>query len=90
MITRGECPAHKYHSRVDQITPRSGYQLQPPESARKEKEEEMSLKDQPTSENPSEKNEKEALSSISNSKGAIRDKELTKDSKMDPSIPVPF
>jgi len=48
---------------VDQITIRSGRQLQPLEPARKEKKKEMTLKELPTSENAKEQNEKEALAS---------------------------
>jgi len=74
----------------DQVTLRPGRQLQPPESARKEREEEMALKELPTSKNVKEENGKEALSSNSNSKGVTRDKELTKDPKKDLPIPTPF
>ena len=63
---------------VDQITLRSGRQLQLPEPARKEKEKEMTVKKLPTSENAKEQKGKEALSSSSNSKSVTRDKELTK------------
>jgi len=58
---------------VDQITLWSGRQLQPPESARKEKEEKMALKELATLENAREKNGKEALSSGLNSKGVIKE-----------------
>jgi len=75
---------------VDQITLRSGRQLQLPEPARKEKEKEMTVKKLPTSENAKEQKGKEALSSSSNSKSVTRDKELTKDPKKDLPIPVPF
>ena len=48
---------------VDQVTLRSGRQLQPLELARREREEEMTLKELPTLENAKEQNGKEALSS---------------------------
>jgi len=75
---------------VDQITLRSGHQLQPPKSARKEKEEVIALKELPTSENAREQNGEEALLSSSNSKSVTREKELTEDPKKDLPVPVPF
>jgi len=50
----------------------------------------MALMESLASENASKQDEKEALSSSSNSKGVTKDNELAKDPKKDLLIPVPF
>jgi len=68
---------------VDQITLRSGRQLQPPKPAGKEEKKETILEIPLISDDTKEKGDEEVIASSSNSQGTAENRQATKDSKKD-------
>ena len=75
---------------VDQITLRSGRQLQPPGLVGKEKGKEATPDAPRIPVNIKEKGEDDVIPSTANSKGITENKQLNKESKKDPLVSVPF
>ena len=75
---------------VDQITLRSGRQLQPPKPAGKDEKKETTIEIPLISDDAKEKGDEEVIPSSSNSQGTAKNRQATKDSKKDLPGTTPF